>query len=528
MKSEEMVLFNARVHTMNAQTPRGTGLRIRNGRIVEVINSQASSMESYGSQYIDLQGRTVLPGLCDAHIHIEKYARSLDQIDCETNTEEECLTLVAQRCRKLGPGEWVVGHGWNQNTWGGYGSLERLDAISPDNPVYLTAKSLHAGWANSNALGLCNLSENSKDPPKGKLQRDDRGNLTGILFEDAMLLVSTIIPKPNHLELVSMIKRAQNDLHGWGITAIHDFDGLGCLDALLALEADDVLRLRVLKHIREKELDEALARDLRSRLQGEWIRIGHLKLFADGALGPRTAAMLQYYEGEPDNTGLLQFSVEELVEVGQAAAKIEYPLAIHAIGDKANRTVLDAFEKLQKLTQNISMAPHRIEHVQLIHPQDISRLASLGITASMQPVHAISDRLMADKYWGERVRWSYAWNSQISSGARLIFGSDAPVESPDPWAGIAAAVNRKSAHGKGDSNPWVAEERIPLESALQAYTRSPAQASSWHSLIGQLCPDFAADLIILESDPFGIKADDLWDIRPSAVMVNGEWVVRNF
>jgi predicted amidohydrolase YtcJ len=526
MTTRDSLLTNARIHTLNTESPSGSALHIENGRILAVLNESTSSKS--GLEIIDLEGRTVLPGLCDAHIHIEKYARILDQIDCETSTLEECLRKVEKRCQIAPPGEWVLGHGWDQNRWGGYGSLNDLDSVSPDNPVYLTAKSLHAGWANSIAMALCGISDSSEDPPKGKLQRDNHEHVTGILLEDALLLVSTKIPNPDESELAVMILRAQDQLHRWGITAIHDFDGLRCLHALHRLELDAKLKLRVLKQVREIEFKQAVQGDFRKRYDSDWIRIGHLKLFSDGALGPRTAAMLKYYEGEPDNLGMLLFSEDELVDIGQTAVQSGYPMAIHAIGDRANRTVLDAFEKLSGLELNKPPFPHRIEHVQILDKDDVPRLAELGITASMQPIHAVSDQLMADQYWGDRVRWSYAWNSQFIAGAQVIFGSDAPVESPDPWAGIFAATTRKPLGAKGNSASWIPEECVTLNEALQAYTKFPAQSSAWQSFIGQLGLGFSADLIVLEQDPFSMGEDGLSEIRPCGVMVGGEWVIREF
>jgi predicted amidohydrolase YtcJ len=526
MTARGSILANARIHTMNTEIPSGSCLHIEEGRIRAVLDG--ITPDEPGLEKLDLEGRTVMPGLCDAHIHIEKYAQILDQIDCETQTLEECLRKVEKRCKKAPPSDWVLGHGWDQNRWGGYGSLIDLDSVSPNNPVYLTAKSLHAGWANSKALALCGISNTSDDPPKGKLQRDSQGQLTGILFEDALLFVSTKIPKPDESELTTMILRAQERLLDWGITGIHDYDGLLCLRALHLLEKDAKLKLRVLKQIREKEFVEAVDGDFRTRYDSDWIRIGHLKLFSDGALGPRTAAMLEPYEGEPGNLGMLLFSQEELVEIGQAAIQAGYPMAIHAIGDRANRTVLDAFEQLLTLNLNTPPFPHRIEHVQLLDKDDVPRLAELGISASMQPIHAVSDHLMADKYWGKRVRWSYAWNAQFTAGAQVMFGSDAPVESPDPWAGIHAATTRKPLPPKNNSPAWIPEECVSLSEALKAYTKSPAQFSAWRSFIGQLGIGFSADLIVLDQDPFLVGLDGIAEIQPCGVMVDGEWVIRNF
>ncbi len=522
-------LVNANILTMNPQAPVASGMVIRDGRIQGLINGESRSNDLVADgEQIDLNGYTILPGLCDSHIHLEKYALFMDQVNCETGALSECLEKIKIRCDQTPAGEWVLGHGWNQNTWGQYGTLEALDAVSTNHPVYLTAKSLHAGWANSRALELANLSNASPDPPKGKFGRTPQGQLNGLLYEDAMLLLSSVIPKPSESTLIEMIVRAQARLHEYGITSIHDFDGERCLRALLKLEQDDRLRLRVMKQIREKEFPRAVAEDYRSRFRTDWIRIGHLKLFADGALGPRTAAMLNGYESDTDNVGMLLFSTEEIVEIGIAANQSGYPLAVHAIGDKANRTVLDAFDVLKNRGIVAAPFPHRIEHVQLLQERDVPRLAKLDVTASMQPIHALSDLEMAKLHWGERVRWSYAWNSQFETGAHVIFGSDAPVETPDPWAGIFASIARRPVGSAPDTPVWVPEECISIDKSIRAYTSLPAACSPWKSLIGQIAPGYAADIIILDRNPMEMDADAILKIQPCAVMVNGEWMVREF
>lgn len=530
MIGNELILRNAHIYTMDEGIPEATSILIRDGHIIAVAANADELPPSSKQQVtvIDLNGRSVFPGLCDSHIHLEKYALMLDQVDCETDSLHECLQRVERMCQDTPPGSWVFGHGWNQNDWGAYGTLSQLDKVSPNNPVYLTAKSLHAGWANSKALEIAGLSNATADPSKGSLQRDGDGNLTGILFENAMQLISSQLPRPSLDSLMGMILRAQQKLLSWGITAVHDFDGLSCLGALSNLEKTGRLRLRVLKHIREKDFEAALAEDFTQRFNSDWLQIGHLKLFADGALGPRTAAMLQSYEGEPDNCGMLLFTSDELVELGSSASKAGYPMAIHAIGDQANRTALDAFEKLSTMGMDRLPAPHRIEHVQLLHPEDIPRLAQLDVTASMQPIHALSDHAMADQYWGARARWSYAWKSQYDSGARVIFGSDAPVESPDPWLGIFAATTRQPLVSQSNTPAWIPEERVSLEQAILGYTKNPAQTSAWKGRIGQLTAGYAADLIVLDQDPFELDQEGIANLRPAGVMSAGEWQIREF
>jgi predicted amidohydrolase YtcJ len=511
---------------MTASKPRASALLIENGRIIAVDESPIGSSIGYTPDRVwDMSGRTILPGLCDTHIHIEQYAQLLTQVDCETETLDQCLKRVAKRCSELKPGQWVLGHGWNQNNWGRYGTLQELDSVSPHNPVYLTAKSLHAGWANSLALKSCEIGNATQDPPRGELQRDEMGQITGILLEDAVRLISQRLPKPSASELSIQLREAQSILHQFGLTAIHDFDSLRCLEALKLMEAEDALQLRILKQIRHKDFAKALEAKIHTGAISEWIRIGHHKLFTDGALGPRTAAMLSSYEGEPDNFGMLQLELEEIVSIGRESAEAGYPLSIHAIGDRATRTALDALEALSSKNSIPQLPfPHRIEHLQLIDPADLRRPSDLGIVVAMQPIHALSDYQMAEKYWGERIRYSYAPRIQMDNEALVIFGSDAPVESPNPWLGIHAAVTRKPEDARSAWNP---EEKVSLQEALIAYTLSPAISTCWQDKIGQLTEGCYADLIVLDQDPFKIEPTNLKDLMPSSVMVNGEWIFTN-
>jgi predicted amidohydrolase YtcJ len=475
---------------------------------------------------IDLQGRAVLPGLCDAHLHLEKYARAVAQVDCETSTREECLRRVAARVKIARPGEWVLGHGWNQNDWGGHGKAVELDQVAPENPVYLTAKSLHAAWVNSRALQAAMIDTATPDPAGGAILRDDRGAPTGVLLEFAMSLVADRIPVASPEAVAQEIAVAQAALWRFGITAVHDFDGPSCLRALQILHARGSLGLHVLKSIPIEFLDQAAALGLRSGFGDDWLRLGHVKIFADGALGPRTAAMLQPYDGEPDNTGISLIDREGILEAGIRAAHSGLPLAIHAIGDRANHEVIEGLAALRAFEHGNALPPlrHRIEHLQLLHPDDIARPAELGLVVSMQPIHATSDMPMADRYWGERRRTAYAWRSQIERGALAAFGSDAPVESPNPFLGLHAAVTRRRRDGSPGPEGWVPEERISLEAALLGFTEGPAEVAGMAGRLGRLEPGSFADLIVLEDDLYRLPPAELAAVAPRATMVAGRWV----
>ena len=428
------------------------------------------------------------------------------------------------------PGEWILGHGWNQNQWDRFGTAADLDSVSPDNPVYLTAKSLHAGWGNTIALELGGITSSSSDPPGGQIQRDDSGAPTGILLEEAMRLLSDVIPVPTVESTCDAFREAQAQLWQFGITAVHDFDGSRCFEALQLLRERGQLGLRVVKNILVDDLEHTLGSGLSTGNGDEWIRIGNIKVFADGALGPRTAAMLAPYEGEPGNTGMCLVDKEELLEIFIRAAKGGLAMAVHAIGDLANRNVLDALAELRRYeTDNgLPRLHHRIEHLQLLHPNDLSRPAEYDIIASMQPIHATSDMVMADRYWGSRVRYAYAWRSQLQAGATLAFGSDAPVESPNPFLGLHAAVTRRQHDGNPGPDGWTPAERLSVHEALLGYTHGPAYATGLNSILGRLAVGSLADLIVLEDDPYTCEGKTLAEIMPVGTMVGGSWHYRAF
>ena len=526
LNQEALLLENAKIYTLGDPPGPAESLAIQGGYIY-ALGDREQLHQTIPSNFsrIDLGGRVVIPSFTDSHIHFEEFSLNNEQIDCNTNSIDECLARIQNKAELLEPGEWIRGHGWDQNLWGRYGTIEELDRVTASNPAYLTAKSLHAAWANTAALNQAGLSPNSKDPPKGKLQRREDGSLTGIIFEFALLLISEIIPQPAPYDLLQAMQHSQDELLRLGITSIHDFDGTRCLQAFQLLREDLQQQLRVVKAIQYKDFESYIEAGLRTGFGDDWIRIGAVKLFSDGALGPRTAALLNPYELDSSNSGFLLLTTEEIVEIGKRSSMNGLALAIHAIGDRANREVLDAFEELRAFEAKNQIKPlaHRIEHLQLISPEDTHRPAGLNIIVSMQPVHAISDMQMADRYWGNRVQHSFSWRSQIDAGAILVFGSDAPVDSPNPFAGIHAAVTRTPLDGDASKAPWIPEQRITLQEAFNAYTVWPAQSVGLGSKLGKLLPGYLADLIVLDDDPFLLDNSELPAIKPSGVMVNGKW-----
>jgi predicted amidohydrolase YtcJ len=527
-----LILHNARFHTLDPHHPRVEAIAIQlapehHGRILALGSLHSLQHEFPNANVNDLQGRVVLPGLTDAHVHFRQYSLGLNSVDCDTSTRAECLERVREAAAATSPGVWLRGHGWRQNGWPeGFGTAALLNEASPNNPVYLSAASMHAAWANHAALKAAGITAQTPDPSNGSIQRDADGQATGILFEAAMQLVADAIPATSLEEDCTAMLAAQSKLWSYGLTGLHDFDRARSFRALQTLRQRGQLGLRVLKHIPVESLDQAIAVGLRSGFGDDLLRLGAVKVFADGALGPRTAAMFDPYEGEPENHGMLFVDSEQLLEWGQQAAQGGLGLTVHAIGDRAVHEVLNAFEQLRayERAQGLPARRHRIEHVQITHPDDRARLGQLGLVASMQPSHATSDMLAAKKYWGRRVAHAYGWKTQLEAGAVLAFGSDAPVESPNPFLGLHAAVTRRLPDGNPGPQGWLPEQRLNLTEALAGFTSGPAYAAGMESKLSRLAPGCLADLIVLLEDPCEIDPHDLQHLRPIATMLGGEWV----
>jgi len=520
------LIHNAHIYTLESANPVASALVIDSGRLVAVGGEELLvKYENVKPQ--DMGGRVILPGLTDAHFHLQEYARSLQAVDCEGLPRQAILDRLAIRLVEMPPGEWLLGHGWDQNAWGGeWPGVAELDVVAPHNPVFLTAKSLHAAWLNSAALQLAGISATTLDQTNGRIQRDLHGAPTGILFENALKLVEAVIPEPDSESLAKTFEQLIPKLWRMGITGVHDFDGRLCFMALQLLHARGLLRLRVLKSIPFELFSQAVELGLSSGFGDDFLRIGSIKLFADGALGTHTGAMMAPYVDEPQNRGILLLKAENVFEYGCQAAAGGLSLAVHAIGDRAVHEVLGGFARLRNFEREHALPPlrHRMEHVQTILPEDAGRMAGLEIIASMQPVHAPSDMLMADHLLGPRAAFSYAWGSQLEHGARLAFGSDAPVESANPFYGLHAAVTRRRADGSPGPDGWFPEQRLSVSAALAGFTSGPAYAAGMEDRLGHLSAGFLADLVVIETNPFACDPAELYAIQPIATMVGGDWV----
>jgi predicted amidohydrolase YtcJ len=526
-------LFNGRIYTMNPAHPRAQALAIAGNRILAAgDDADLRPLLSPGGRALDLAGQTVIPGLIDAHVHFGWYSWATHQGEVDLDnvpTKAQAVAKVASQSRKAPAGQWIQGAGWNKNVWPdpSFPTAADLDAVVCDHPVALEDKSHHATWVNSRAMELAGITSASQDPPGGEIVRDEGGQPTGILLETAAQLVHRVIPDADVDTMVKALRKGISEAHRLGLTGVHDPGHPTVLAALQVLRARDELGLRALVHIPTDGLDAALRLGLRSGQGDEYLRIGGIKLFADGALGPQSAHMLAPYEGTAGDTGIPTLTADELCDLVGRARVGGLSVAAHAIGDAANRSVLDAVEYAQAQNPDLEhepVLPDRIEHVQLLHPDDLPRLAQLGVIASMQPIHATSDMEMAERHWGRRCDLSYAWRSVLESGARLAFGSDCPVETLDPLPGIHAAVTRRRHDGSPGPDGWIPAQRLTVTEAVHAYTLGAAHASGEAHLKGSLSPGKLADVTVLSHDIFAVDPVGILDSRVAMTVFDGQIV----
>jgi predicted amidohydrolase YtcJ len=537
--SAELVLYNGHIDTQDVSLPVASAVALRSGRILAVGSDEDMlALLAPEAEQIDLAGRAVTPGLVDAHVHFQWFSLSLQQIDLfEVPSLAEALGRV-KAAADVPPGQWMRGRGWTQELWAdqAFPTAAALDAVTGERPTLLTHKSGHAAWVNSAALRLAGITRHTPDPPGGKIGRDEAGRPTGILFEDAIDLVGNHEPPPTVADVTEAMRNAQRLCWEAGLVGLHDFDGKTAFAALQQLRAMGELGLRVVKNIRDHYVDHAIGLGLRTGFGDPWLRVGGVKMFADGALGPRTALMIEPYEDSVDNRGIAVKDKEEMMAVASRASAHGLSLTVHAIGDRANHDVLDVYEavRAEEATRAASVPGsgpslrHRIEHVQLLHPADRQRLAALGVIASMQPVHATSDMIMADRYWGERARLSYAWRTVANSGAVLVFGSDCPVEPIEPMLGIYAAVNRRRVSGGYAPDGWYPEEALTLPEAIRAFTWAAAYTSGQESMTGTIAPGRQADLTIFDRDIFAVAPLELAEVKIAGTIVDGAFKYRDF
>ena len=501
-----MILANGVVRTMEPSLPTAAALAIAGDRIVGGVGTHENALPS--PERVDLRGRCVLPAFTDSHVHFPTW--SLGQRDVRLDgvaTLAEALERVSGSEPQRG---WFRGHGWRSADWEAQPTKEALDAITGTTPAALWAKDLHSLWLNSAALAL---AEGDLEVAGGVVERDEGGEPTGILREESAWAFRERFPSVSEDEWLRVTRAGIKLAHSRGVTAIHDKDGwVGAPEIFQRVDEHDGLTLRVWQSLPYAKLPELESLGLRSRLGSPRLRLGYLKVFMDGTLGSQTAWML-------DGSGVRITSGEELAEIAGRAARAGWPLAVHAIGDRANREALDAFEQTRDEWHPRGLRP-RIEHAQCLDPADLPRFAALGVTCSVQFSHAPSDRDLAERFWPERLDGAYAFRSLLESGAVVANGSDAPIEELDPLAGIRAAVTRTIDERPG----WRMQEALSVEQALHATTVAPAWLAGDERSRGKLVPGYLADLVVLSRDPVECPPDELGSVGVVATMVGGRWV----
>ncbi len=527
MAGRWLAALGGRIYTMDATRPMVEALLARDGRILLVGSNdevEAELARLPSCDRLDLGGRAVVPGFHDSHIHALAFGLSLERVALAgVESLEEVLARVATAARAAPKGRWVLGWGWDHSLWrelgGRFPDKHLLDRAAAGTPVALRRKDGHLLWLNSAALSTAGITRQTPDPPGGRIGRFDDGEPNGLLFEGAIELAERAIPSPSLDEARRVLQRVQEEAHRLGITAIQVPEGRLTFEAFQVLEASGELRLRVTMLLPYDTLDALLATGVRSGFGGARLRVGGIKLFMDGSLGSQTAALLAPFEGSAGNTGLLTMAPDEARAAIERAARGGLACAVHAIGDRANRLVLDAFEATREIWRPVGLR-QRIEHVQLLHPDDLPRLARIGVIASMQPIHATQDMDLVDRLWGARGRYAYAFASLLRSGTTLAFGSDAPVETPDPLAGLYAAVARRRPDGR-PAGGWYPEERIDLQAALHAYTVGAGRAAGRPPSAGTLAPGQRADFVVLSRDLLREPPEALLETRVDATVFDG-------
>jgi predicted amidohydrolase YtcJ len=502
-------------------------LLVRDGRIAAVGSASELSSRAPGADSIELPGLTLTPGLTDAHVHLLEWALSRRAVELYT-TRSPAEAAAAVAGHGQGPGDgWVVGRGWNAHRWDEPPHRQQLDHVLPDRPVLLQSLDMHSLWANSAALRAAGVDASTPDPEGGRIERDDDGQPTGVVRDNAMPLLQRAAPTPSAAERRDAFLEGQDLLHQWGVTGVHTVepDSLGVLESL---RNRGRLRLRILQHLPVASLDDAIRMGLRSGFGGDWIRIGGIKMFLDGALGSLTALLREPYEGT-ENRGVATLDPAHFRDVVRRGARAGLAMTVHAIGDAAVDLALDVLSSQDAALDG--PVPHRIEHAQLLAADRLGGgggapdPALRGLVCSMQPSHLMTDWPAADRHWGARARWTYAFRSLESAGAILALGSDAPVDPPDPRLGLYAAVARQDRDG-GPAGGWYPEERIAPARALAGYTTGPAHAAG-DARQGRLTPGAFADIVAWDRDPLDATAQDLLEMRALWTMVDGEVVWNN-
>ena len=511
----ETVLHNIEGYTSSADGPvEFSVLVIGDDGRVAATGDDALLAAHTDAVLIDGGGRTVLPGLVDAHAHVLGYGLLQSQLDLTgVGSVGDAADRIADYARDHVHARWILGRGWNQVLWPvkAFPRAADIDAVVSDRPVWLRRVDGHAGWANSAAMKLAGIDRDTADPVGGKIIRDAEGRATGVFIDKAMGLINAHVPQPDKSEMRSAIAAAQDALLSRGITGVHDAGiSLMTAEVYMSMADDDDLNLRIYAMTAGAgDVLDALGAPIRGYAD-DHLAIAAVKLYTDGALGSRGAAMIEPYSDDPENRGLPFWTQSELDAMVAKANGMGFQVGIHAIGDLGNRMALEAFAKVQD--GKPSPLRNRIEHAQIIALEDIPRFAELGLVASMQATHATSDKNMAeDRVGPERIRGGYAWRRMLDAGVVLANGSDFPVELANPFHGLYAAVTRQDRGGMPEGG-WYADQALTRAEALHSFTLAGAYAARQEDRLGSLEPGKWADFIVIDRNYYRVPADQIDDI----------------
>lgn len=525
----ELILFNGKIFTARTPSEFVNSIAVRQGRIIDAGSDKdvLSKHRENSTRLIDLDRRLVLPGFHDAHLHMWNGAKIRGQLDFRAvSSRDSVLEMVSRAVKKAKPGSWILGRGWDHELWADKSLPDRrmLDRISTDHYIYLIRVDGHAAWVNTPVLQLLRYTRETPDPVGGKIVRYPRlGEPTGILIDEAFKIINRIIPEPTFSEKYQLLDNALQYAASLGITSVTDNSPLDIYPVYAKLYEDQKLRIRVNFWANYMDDLDSLGRfRARTGTFDEFLSLNLIKIYADGSLGSRSALLKKPYLNEAQNFGLSMHSLDELSAMVKNADRAGYQVGIHAIGDSAVSLVLDAYARVQAEDPQPGRR-WRIEHAQVIDPPDFARFRELGVIASMQPSHCITDMHWAPGRIGDRTRYSYAWRSFLEHDVKLAFGTDWPVEPLNPLVGLYAAVIRKDTTGHPQQG-WYPEERLTLGEAIRAYTFGSAFAVKKERWMGTLEPGRAADFIVLDRDLFTILPKDYLRTRVLATFVNGKAV----
>jgi predicted amidohydrolase YtcJ len=528
----DLVILNARVYTADVNRPVAEAFAVRAGRIAFVGSTRgALALVGPRTERLDLAGRTVIPGMVDAHAHLLGLGQALRTVNLVgTRSYDEVIARVVERAKTARPGEWIRGRGWDQNDWADtrFPTHQALSRAVPNNPVYLTRVDGHAALVNAKALELAQVTAATPDPTGGRFIRDSAGTPTGVLVDGAQGVVGRVIPPASRVELREQTLAAIAEANRWGLTGIHDAgvdaDGIAVYEDL-AREGKYDLRNYVMIRSNDSTLDAFMKRGRQIGLYDGRLWIRSIKLVADGALGSRGAALLEPYSDDPGNTGLITTTPERIKGVAVRALKAGFQVNVHAIGDRANRMVLDQFEAAFK---EVPVADHRfrIEHAQILRYQDIPRFAELDVIPSMQGSHQTSDMYWVPNRLGwARSQGAYAWRSLLNTGVVIPNGSDFPVEAVNPLISFHSLFTRQDA----DNFPpggWFPEQRTTRQEALWSITLWPAYAAFMENESGTLTAGKYADFVVLDRDIMTVAPEQVLGTHVVMTVLGGRAVYR--